>query len=193
MRFSKHYSLAASGGHAFLSASKYAWINYDEDKLDQVFAASLAAAKGDRLHALAHMLIREGVKLPRTQQTLNMYVNDAIGFRMTPEQILYFSDNAYGTADAVSFRKNKLRIHDLKTGVTPASFNQLLVYCAYFFLEYGRGLGITPFDVEMELRIYQNDDIQVMFAEPGDVVHIMEKAKIFDKRITAMRLEANGY
>lgn len=191
MHFRKHYSLAAAGTHAFLSASKYAWINYDDEKLDQVFASSLAAQKGDRLHKLANDLIREGVKLPRSPQTLNMYVNDAIGFRMAPEQILYYSDNAYGTCDAISYRKNKLRIHDLKTGVTPASFNQLNVYGAFFFLEYGSGYGITPFDVDMEFRIYQNDEVQILDADPGDIVHIMEKIKIFDKRITQMRLEAN--
>lgn len=196
MHFNTHYRAASAGSHAFLSASKYAWINYDDEKLEQVFASSLAAEKGDRLHDLAARLIREGVRLTRTNQTLNLYVNDAIGFRMRPEQMLYYSDNAFGTADAISFReekrKPKLRIHDLKTGIIPASFNQLNVYAAYFFLEYQRTINLTPFEVDMELRIYQNDDIQILQGDPDTIIHIMEKAKRFEKRITQMRLEAEG-
>lgn len=188
MHFNTHYSLAAAGSHAFLSASKYAWINYDDDKLDRVFATSLAAQKGSDLHDLAHHLIRLGVKLPRTNATLNLYVNDAIGFRMTPEQILFYSDNAYGTADAIAFRKNKLRIHDLKTGMNPASFSQLDVYGAFFCLEY----RINPFEIDMEFRIYQNDEVQILEGDPDVITHIMEKTKQFDKIITARRLEANS-
>lgn len=189
MRFNRHSNLL--GGHAFLSPSKYAWINYDDEKLDRIFTASMAARKGDELHDLAKGLITHGVKL-RGKDTLALYVNDAIGFRMTPEQILYYSDNFYGTADAISFRKDKLRIHDLKTGVIPASVHQLECYAALFFLEYGVGVKLSPFDVDMELRIYQNDEIQIFQGDPDVVVHIMEKAKSFDKRITAMRLEAEG-
>lgn len=192
MHFNKHYSLANVGSHAFLSASKYSWLNYDEDKLDSVFAASLAAEKGTRLHKLANDLIREGVKLPRSTQTLNLYVNDAIGFRMTPEQILFYSDNAYGTADAISFRqergKMKLRVHDLKTGITPASFSQLDIYGAFFCLEY----RIKPFEIDMEWRIYQNDDVHIQAGDPDVITHVMERVKVFDKRINAMRLEAAG-
>lgn len=197
MHFNSHYNLVRAGGHAFLSPSKYAWMNYDEDKLDRVFAASLAAAKGDRLHKLAHDCIREGVKL-QGKKTLALYVNDAIGFRMTPEQVLFYSDNAWGTADAIAFRKEKkdeafvLRIHDLKTGINPASVHQLEVYAALFFLEYGIALKLTPFEVDMEFRIYQNDEVQVYEGDPDTVVHIMETIKSFDKRITAMRLEAEG-
>jgi len=192
MHFKKHFNLANAGSHAFLSASKYSWLNYDEDKLDTVFATSLAAEKGTRLHKLAADLIREGVKLPRSTQTLNLYVNDAIGFRMTPEQYLYYSDNAYGCADAISFRvergKPKLRVHDLKTGITPASFSQLDIYGAFFCLEY----RVKPFEIEMEWRIYQNDDVMIQVGDPDVITHIMEKIKLFDKRISAMRLEAEG-
>lgn len=184
MHFNRHSDL--EGRHAFLSPSKYHWIGYDDDKLDRVYTAAMAAAKGDRLHKLAHDLIREGVKLGRSQKTLNMYVNDAIGFRMTPEQPLVYSDNAFGCADAVSFKKNKLRIHDLKTGVTPTKVTQLEVYAALFCLEY----EFRPFEIEMELRIYQNDETQIFDADPMTISHIMEVIKSHDKRINAMRLEA---
>lgn len=184
MNFNKHSELA--GRHAFLSASKYHWINYSEDKMDRVYIAALAAQKGTELHTLAHDLIRLGVKLPRTPKTLNMYVNDAIGFRMTSEQPLYYSENAFGTADAISFRKNFLRIHDLKTGVNNSSEHQLEVYAALFCLEY----RFKPFEIEIELRIYQNDEVRVYEADPDVIFHIMDKITTFDRRINELREEA---
>lgn len=183
MNFNKHFNL--EGQHAFLSASKYHWINYDEDKLAESYRNFMATQKGTELHALASEMIRLGIKLPRTTQTLNMYVNDAIGFRMTPEQPLYFSDNAFGTCDAISFRKKKLRIHDLKTGVSPTSMHQLEVYSALFCLEY----NIKPKDIETELRIYQSDTVKIHRPNPQDILKIMDKIISFDKRIEQMKLE----
>lgn len=184
MNLNRHFEL--EDRHAVLSASKSEWVNYDEDKMLRVFTQAQAAARGDRLHALAAILIREGVKLPRTSKTLDMYVNDAIGYRMTPEQPLFYSDNAFGTADTLGFRKNLLRIHDLKTGFTPGKFRQLEVYAAYFCLEY----GYRPFDIEMELRIYQSDQIQIQEGDPDVVFRIMEKAKHFDRIIDQAKEEA---
>lgn len=146
----------------------------------------MAAQRGVELHAFAHEAIRLGVKLPANKQTLSMYVNDAIGFRMTPEQILYYSDNCYGTADAIAFRRNTLRIHDLKTGLNESSEHQLEVYAALFCLEY----RFKPWEIEMELRIYQSDEVRLFVPDPDDIVHIMDKIITFDKRITAHRMEA---
>lgn len=185
MIFNTHSRL--EGQHAFLSASKYHWISYNEDKLDRVYMASLAAKRGTELHAFAHEAIRLGVKLPRTTSTLNMYVNDAIGYRMTPEQILYYSDNAFGTADCIAFRKNRLRVHDLKTGTIPSSEHQLEVYAALFCLEY----QFKPNDIEIELRIYQNDEVRVYDADPDAIFHIMDRIITFDKRIEIIKAEAN--
>jgi hypothetical protein len=123
MNFNQHFHLA--GKHAFLSARKYAWIRYDEENLAESFAKALAAQEGTELHEIAASLIRKGLKLRGTSQTMAMYVNDAIGYRMTPEQILFYSENCFGTADAISFRSELLRIHDLKTGVSNASMDQL--------------------------------------------------------------------
>lgn len=184
MIFNKHSEL--TGQHAFLSASKYHWINYDDDKLDRVYRTALAAQRGTDLHAFAHHAIQLGIKLPRTPKTLNTYVNDAIGFRMVSEQILYFSENAFGTADTIAFRKDVLRIHDLKTGVIPSSVHQLEVYAALFCLEY----GFKPATIETELRIYQNDEVQIFLADPDDLTHIMDKIITFDARINAIRAEA---
>lgn len=183
MIFNEHSNLA--GQHAFLSASKYSWINYNEDKIDRVYIAALAAKRGTEIHAFAHEAIRLGVKLPKTPKTLHLYVNDAIGYRMSSEQILYYSDVAFGTADTIAFRRNKLRIHDLKTGVTQTSEKQLEVYAALFCLEY----RIKPFEIETELRIYQNDEVRIYDVDPDSIVHIMSKVMAFDKRIKALRQE----
>lgn len=145
----------------------------------------MAAALGTELHDVAFRLIRLGIKLPRTQKTLNMYVNDAIGFHMSPEQLLYYSDNCFGTADAIAFRKNTLMIHDLKTGEKPGSPHQLEVYAAIFCLEY----GIKPGEIEMQLRLYQNDEILEFVPEVEDVVRIMSKIKVFDRRIELLKAE----
>lgn len=186
MIFNTHSNLV--GQHAFLSASKYHWINYDEEKLARVFTAAMAAMRGTELHSFASEAIRLGIKLPRTTQTLNQYVNDALGFRMTPEQVLYYSDNCYGTADAIAFRKNKLRIHDLKTGVTPTSMKQLEVYAALFCLEY----RVRPGEIETELRIYQSDEVKVHTPNVDDIGHIMDRIITFDKHINVLRMEAQS-
>lgn len=183
MDFNKHFQLA--GTHAFLSASKPHWLNYTDEKFDAVFVTSMAAQRGTELHALAAEAIRLGVKLAGNGQTLNRYVNDAIGYRMTPEQILYYSDDCYGTVDAIAFRRNKLRVHDLKTGVIPGNKTQLKVYAALFCLEY----KMKPAEIDIELRIYQNDDVLVYEGEPDEITHIMDKIVTFDKRIRKLRKE----
>lgn len=185
MIFNEHYNLA--GQHAFLSASNYHWINYDDEKLDRVYVTAMAAKRGTELHAFAHEAIRLGVKL-KGNKTLAAYVNDAIGFRMTPEQILYYSENAFGTADAISYRRGMLRIHDLKTGVNDCSEHQLEVYAALFCLEY----RVKPFDIEIELRIYQNDEAKIFEADPDTIFHIMDRIKTFDKRINQIKMEVES-
>lgn len=183
MNFEKHSDLKDK--HAFLSASKYHWINYDEEKLVEAYATYGAALRGTMLHNFAAQCITLKQKLPRSSRTLNMYVNDAIGFRMTPEQTLYYSKNCFGTADAVSFQGNVLRIHDLKTGVTPGHMEQLLIYAALFCLEY----RVDPMKIDIALRIYQYDDIEELIPDPNDVVIIMDKIVVFDKIITKIQAE----
>jgi hypothetical protein len=171
--------------HAFLSASKYHWVHYDEEKLISTFTKWQAAQRGTELHELAAKCIKLGVKLPKTRNALNLYVNDAIGFRMQTEQILYFSDNCFGTADTISFRKNFLRIHDLKTGETPASMTQLKIYNALFCLEY----NIKPIEIEhTELRLYQSDEVLIHIPEPEEIYGIMDKIIAFDKRIEELKI-----
>jgi len=181
MIFNKHSNL--EGQHAFLGASKYHWVNYDEAKVAELYSKFLATQRGTVLHAFAADCISLGQKLPKSRKTLNMYVNDAIGFKMKPEQILYFSDNCFGTADAISFRNDFLRIHDLKTGLIPAHMEQLEIYAALFCLEY----KIKPGNIEMELRLYQNNDILIANPTAEDIVPIMDKIISFDKVINKIK------
>ena len=181
MNFNKHLNL--EGQHAFLGASKYHWINYDKEKVSDAYLKFMAAQKGTRLHAFAAECISLGQKLPRSKKTLNMYVNDAIGFGMTPEQVLYFSDNCFGTADAISFKNDFLRIHDLKTGTIPAHIEQLEIYAALFCLEY----RIKPGDIDMELRIYQNDEILYHNPTAEDILPITDKIITFNKIINSIK------
>lgn len=189
MNFNKHSNL--QGSHAFLSASTYSWVNYNDEKLSQFFMSRLAAQRGTELHELASMLIKQGVRLPKSNKSLNNYVNDCIGFRMKVEQILYYSPNIFGTADAIGMSKNRetnrfrLRIADLKTGLIEASFTQLEIYAALFCLEY----NFRPFEIEIELRIYQNNVLEIVEPDPDVIFHIMDKIISFDKQITNLRIE----
>lgn len=183
MRFNSHSDF--KGSHALLSPSNYHWVNYSDEKLDRVFFTQQAAKRGDEIHAFASEAIRLGIRLPKSSATLHSYVNDSIGYRMRPEQVLWYSPEAFGTTDAIAFRKNCLRIHDLKTGVTPASMTQLEIYAALFCLEY----RIRPFDIKTELRIYQNDSVNTHLPDPDSLVHLMDKIVSFSRRIQELRLE----
>ena len=175
MNFVRHLNL--EGLHAPFSPSQPSWIRYDDDKAIEVYMNRKASEMGTRLHAWAKDTIDLGLKQPRTKKTLYAYVNDAIGYRMETEVVLFYSERFFGTADAISFRNNFLRIHDLKTGKHPANMEQLEVYAALFCLEY----KVKPSDIKMELRIYQNDEVIVHIPETEDIVNIMQKIVSLDK------------
>lgn len=185
MNFNKHFNL--EGKHAFLGASKYSWLNYDGDKLRDAYYSQQARIRGTQLHDFASRCINLGEKLQRSNKTLNMFVNDAIGYRMKSEQVLYYSDNCFGTADAIGYRERtkKLRIHDLKTGTTPASMKQLYIYASLFCLEY----AMDPHQLDIELRIYQFDDIEICNPEVTDILLIMQKIIDFDKLLNQLKEE----
>lgn len=181
MIFNRHSEL--QGRHALLSPSYYHWLNYDDQKLAARYFSVSSAQRGTALHNLAHEAIRLGVKLGKGNQALSTYVNDAIGYKMSCEQPLFYSENCFGSADTISFRRGKLRIHDLKTGINAASEKQLEVYAALFCLEY----SIDPFTIEFELRIYQRDEIRVFEPFPERIMEIMDKIVDFDMQIVALR------
>ena len=175
MNFVRHLNL--EGLHAPFSPSQPSWLRYDDDKAIEVYLNKRASEMGTRLHKWAKDTIDLGLKQPRTKRTIYAYVNDAIGYRMETEVVLFYSERFFGTADAISFRNNLLRIHDLKTGKHPANMEQLEVYAALFCLEY----KVKPSDIKMELRIYQNDEVIVHIPEPENIVLIMQKIVSLDK------------
>ena len=169
MNWNEHSGL--EGSHAFLSGSNYHWINYDEEKLYSAYANYRAAEQGTILHEFAKECILLNQRLEDIPKTLNMYVNDAIGYHMMPEQVLYFSPYCFGTADTISFKNNLLRIHDLKTGKGPTHFEQLEIYTSIFCLEYDVDIN----DIDVELRIYQSNKIRVHNPDRTEIVPRMDK------------------
>lgn len=173
------------GQHALLSPSNWHWLNYDIPKLREYCANYDAAQRGTRLHELAKNHIELGIRMPKSRDTLSMYINDALGYHMDPEQLLAYSYNCYGTADSISYKRGLLRVHDLKTGTTPASMNQLKIYAALYFLEH----GIDPKTAGIELRIYQSNEVAVEEPDRADIQDIMDKIVLFDEEIEKMKTE----
>lgn len=185
MNFKKHSHL--EGDHAFLSPSTYHWINYDDEKLRFRYRLSKQALEGMEHHRYAAIAIEENEVQDDETTTVGMYINQCIQDDMTPEVVLYYSPNAFGTADAISYKRRRLKIADLKTGVTRASEHQLEVYAALFFLEY----DIDPFDArDIELRIYQDGQCRKYTGDPAFIKGIMDKIVHFDKLINELREEA---
>lgn len=175
--------------HAFLSPSNYHWLNYSVDKLKEVYRISrLARLRGTKMHDLAAELIDCKIALPKKQKTFNMYVNDGIKYRMKTEVELKYSEYCYGTADSMA-DYDILRIHDLKTGKTPASFKQLEVYTAIYFLQN----GYRPSDLEVELRLYQNNERIITKPRPDDILPIMDKIVLFSDILAEVDEEEEDY
>lgn len=212
MNFDKHLEL--EGKHAFLSPSNNAWTNYDEEKLIQRYLNQQAVERGTKLHQFAHDAIVLNRMMPRNKDTLNMYVNDAIMLKMTPEQPLIFSWNCFGTADAISYKRNVLRIHDLKTGEIEAGMKQLYIYAALFCLNYqnrvrelrkngmrdidiAEKLDVRPDELHFEpekladivLRIYQFNEIREEHPEPADIRELMNIIVGHDQVINQVKAE----
>lgn len=203
MNWNQHRNL--EGSHAFLSASKYGWLSKTNEEIVQSYTNSFAQSIGTLSHAFAADYIRFREKLKKSDsRTLKMdlmrkgipeyaidirafyptvmrYVNDSIDYMMDPEVLLYYSDLCFGTADSIQVSNGVLRIHDLKTGTTVAKIEQLKIYAALFFLEYGQ----KPERLRTELRIYQSDDIIVHEPEVDEIREVMdaivEKDRVLQK------------
>ena len=185
MHFNQHFDLA--GKHAFLSASGNSWLRYTPERLEQVYLNSLKKQEGTEIHAFASMAIKHRFKLARLKKALNMFVNDAIGFKMESEQVLYYSDNCFGTADAISFKDRELRIHDLKTGDGFVDhFYQLDVYAALFCLEYGIP---DPSKIRIVQRLYQNNGFTEQIADPDIIKGTMNKIVESDEILSRLMTE----
>ena len=186
MQFNMHRNL--EGLHAPFSPSQSAWLRYDDDRLLEAYANKKAAEMGTRLHAWAKETIDLRIKQPRSKQTLYAYVNDAIGFKMDTEVVLFYSERFFGTADAISFRNGVLRIHDLKTGKIgkiEGHIEQLEVYAALFCLEY----KIKPSDISIELRVYKNDEVVCHVPETDDICKIMDRIVYINKLLEQLEYQ----
>lgn len=178
MIFNQHLNL--EGLHAPFSPSQSHWLRYDDEKALEVYINKKASELGTKLHKWAKDTIDLGIKQPRSKKTIYTYVNDAIGFQMDTEVVLYYSDRFFGTADAISFRDGVLRIHDLKTGKTSAHIEQLEIYAALFCLEY----KVKPSNIDIKLRLYQNDEVLCHDPSPEEIMEIIEKIIHLDKLLS---------
>ena len=206
-----HKHLDLEGLHAPFSASQYQWLNYSQEKMIDSYFRKLIPQMGTVLHDYARQRIthfikmskqdgkavlnfllendipREIIDIERILDTMIPYVNDAIGYRMTPEVVIRYSDFFFGTADAINYNEKKrfLRIHDFKSGEHPAKMEQLEIYTALFCLEY----GFKPVDIEAELRIYQNGEVVVYVPTVDTIVPIMDKIVSTDKILQNLNVE----
>lgn len=211
--FNDHSRDIKEGAHAILSPSQSSWTNYEsQEYLFNLVCSKYAQEIGTLLHKLAESAIKYKVRIPklaaRPMITLWLlangiprgiintdkyvsnfvaYVNDAIGFDMEPEVALKYSENAFGTADAIRFNEKKmhLRIHDYKSGITKPCLRQLEVYAAYFCMEY----HIKPKDIQIELRIYWQDEIIVGHPTAADIVPLIDRVISYDKFIKSLKGE----
>lgn len=207
MQWNNHSNLL--GKHAILSPSQHGWVNDTEEDLCNRYIKKNATEAGTILHNLADELIKDRTKLNRNDTKLVLfelvrnkiprfaidmdyiypnfmsYVNDAVKYQLDSEVPLYYSENCFGTADAINYKDGFLRIHDLKTGTTPASMEQLITYASLFCLEY----QYKPKDIQCELRIYQNNEIIVHEPTLEEIVERMDKIVTSDNCLKRIKGE----
>lgn len=199
-KFNNHPEVR-EGAHAIISPSRHILKpDYTTDQFDNYIRSTYSTVIGTSIHELASDLIKARIRItPKEAQkmielklwqsriprnvydannyisTLVPFVKDAIGYDMESEQVLKYSDFAFGTADAIRFNnaKGELRIHDLKTGKIPASLDQLVSYAALFFLEY----HLKPGDFKVTLCIYQGGEILTGLPTAPDILPIMDQIK----------------
>ena len=209
MIFVKHSNW--EGKHSILSPSKWQWLNDDEESLKRRIISSYMPTVGKIIHDYACDRITYGQKLQKTDkkdiifellrnevprfvvsgldmntifENLYNYINDCIGFRMSPEVGLGISDYGFGHTDCIGFneKENLLRVFDLKTGKIPAHMEQLIVYCAYFCIEYHK----KPYEFNSELRIYQNNEIIFHNPQPEEVAPVIDNIVSKNNYITRL-------
>lgn len=209
MIFVKHSNW--EGKHSILSPSKWQWLNDDEESLRRRIVSSYAPMVGTIIHDYACERIETGLKLQRNDkksiifellrkdvprfvvsdldmntvfENLYNYINDCIGYRMSPEVGLGVSDYGFGHTDCIGYseKENMLRIFDLKTGKIPAHIEQLLVYVAYFCIEYSK----KPYEFDAELRIYQNNEIIFHKPSPDEIAPIIDNINSKNNYITRL-------
>ena len=173
------------GKHAIFTCSNPCWAHYNAERAVDYVEKQMAKERGTALHEYAE----QAIKLRQRQRgnckdTICMYVNDALGYRLQPEVLLYYSDRFFGTADAIGYDEDNrfLRIHDLKTGSGPVHPEQLLAYAALFCLEYHK----NPYDIQCELRIYQNNDKFIFTPTSEEIKQMMDQIIMLDMATSTM-------
>lgn len=130
------------------------------------------------LSAFGEKLLKNMKYVPaESYATVIGYINDAISFKMKPEERLRYSENFFGTADAIKDLGDTLIIFDLKTGTASPHVEQLLIYAALYCLANSK----NPEQMNFELRLYQGNDIFVATPSAEDIRPIMETIVEFDK------------
>jgi len=173
---SYQYSSGVLPDHAIFSPSQPSWLNYSDEQTIERYCNAQAKEMGTRLHSWAAETIALNIRQSRSHKTLNMFINDAIGFRMIPENDIthptrfVYSEFFFGTCDAYSYNNGVLRIHDLKTGKGPVHPEQLEIYAALFYLQE----KLDPYKAQTILRIYQNDDVVEWEPEADRIKGIMD-------------------
>lgn len=183
MNFNKHLDI--KGLHSFLSPSKHYWINYDEEKLKDSYGSYRAQERGTMLHEFAAKCIELKQKLAIENRTLNMYVNDCIDLNLVPEQPLFYSRNCFGTMDCGNIEDGIIMVSDYKSGVTPASMDQLKIYVAIMCLEYH--IDFRTDIKRAELRLYQNDDVEISIPSVEEIEYIINKIIFSDNIVESLR------
>lgn len=212
MTFTKHSDKV--GKHAMLSPSSWRWVRDTPDELIKRLASQYMPVIGTNLHEIACKHIKYCIKMNKYDrknvllellakgvpsiildaldfdlifENLMLYVNDCIGFKMTPEVVLMYSDNMWGSTDAICFdeRAHMLRIHDYKSGFGQVYMEQVMIYEALFCLEY----QVRPEDIENELRIYQANSILYHNPTPDEINEIMDQIVMGDRILQQLKQE----
>lgn len=206
MIWNRHYKL--EGQHAgILGASRPTWALEEDEQFRQRVLSYYASTIGTLMHGIAKKYISHKFKMHKYDKSsvvldlldsgipdciidildfdsmfinLMTYINDCVSYGMDAEILLYYSDNCFGTTDAIGYfdRSKCLRVHDLKTGKTQAKIEQLLVYAALFCLEY----KVKPEELnEIELRIYQLCEVLVHKPSSDEVRYFMNRIQQRDQ------------
>jgi hypothetical protein len=206
MIWNDHHEL--EGKHAFLGASNFHWINWTDEEFENHYYNQYSTVIGTAIHELAHDCIMSRTHLTKhDKNTINItlyhayvpldsfdpyiilnnlipFIDDAIGYHMSSEILLYYNEFCFGTTDAICFNESekKLRIHDLKTGEGIAHIEQLLLYSALFCLEYSK----DPSKISTELRIYQNSQVSVFVPTSEQITRLMDLIRLRTSNIVSI-------
>lgn len=151
--------------------------------IDEYIFRKYYRAEDDYLPPFAARMLKTLSYIPKEVfESVKLYINDAISYKMNPEVILYYNNDIYGCADCISFSNNLLRIHDLKTGsVTANHFEQLINYAALFCLEE----NLDPSRFSTEVRIYKSGEVMVCELAAEDIKQVMKDIVDVGKQIEA--------